>query len=341
MLIPSVALAARPTLHPVARPRTPSARRACAGVALLLAATIAGVATAAETTRSPTLPTGGHASEQFIIAWDTDGDGRVTKVEYDSTRTQRFAGADEDSTGSLNADEYVNEYAVRLDRQIAGERKASIEQTHIRFRSLDRDKDGVVSRKEYDASGERAFVDMDKDRDGRIAKDDPEATRMRPVAGNTRKPDETASPARQARPRSVIGMPSTHSRAGLIQIYDTDGDGIVTRAQYDEQRATAYKTTDTNSDGKLDENEYVDEFVDRLDRQIARNRQAQLKQGQVRFESIDADKNGDISREEYATMSTRMFDRTDTDRDGVVSRDDPEPVREQREGEARRASDRA
>jgi Ca2+-binding EF-hand superfamily protein len=261
----------------------------------------------------------------FIPSWDTNSDGKVPRAEYDAVRKERFATADEDRDGSLNADEYVNEYALRLDREIEEERKAAIGQTHTRFRALDKDGDGFVSRAEYDASGDRAFAALDHDKDGRVAKTDPETAAASPVAA---KGAEKPRPVRQ---RSAIGIPSTHTRAGFLEIYDGDADGVVTREQYAAQRASAYVKTDANRDGKVDETEYVDEFADRLDRTAVRSRQAQLKQGHVRFESIDSDKNGAISSAEYFTMSGRMFERVDTNKDGVVSQDDPPPPREQRE----------
>lgn len=290
-----------------------------------LAATLATAATP-DVASSRALPTGGHAGSLFVPAWDADGDGKVSRAEYDAARTQRFASADEDGDGALSADEYVNEYAQRLDHQIADERKASMAQTDTRFRALDRDTDNFITRVEYDASGERSFAQLDHDKDGRIAKSDPEAVRTFTEANDTERAKRSSQPQPQ-RQRSVISMPSTHSRAGFMEIYDGDADGVVTREQYDAQRRSAFTATDANADGKIDRNEYVDEFADRLDRQIARSRQAQLKQGHVRFEAIDSDKNGSIGRDEYLTMSARMFERADTDKDGIVSQDEP-PVRE-------------
>jgi Ca2+-binding EF-hand superfamily protein len=299
----------------------------------LIAAASTGAALAAEATAPQSLPTGGHAANLFIPAWDTNGDGAVPRAEYDATRTQRFASADENGDGALDADEYVNEYAVRLDRQIAEERKASIDQTHTRFRALDKDGDGFVSRAEYDGSGERAFAHLDHDKDGRIAKTDPDVARPAPApaaASEAERQKQASERQQRPRTRSVIGMPSTHDREGLLTIYDTDDDGVVTREQYDAARQAAFKATDANGDGRIASDEYVDEFADRLDRQIARSRQAQLRQGHVRFESIDADKNGRISREEYVAMSARMFERADTNKDGTVSQEDPAPPARER-----------
>ena len=135
-----------------------SASRRAIAVAIVTA--LAHSAYAAESTAAlaKTLPTGGHETSSFIPSWDTNKDGKLPRAEYDAVRIERFATADEDGNGSLSAEEYVNEYAQRLDRQVADERKAAMEQTHARFRALDKDGDGFVSRVEYDASGERAFA---------------------------------------------------------------------------------------------------------------------------------------------------------------------------------------
>lgn len=265
---------------------------------------------------------GGHAGAQFIRGWDRDGDGKVSRAEYEAARKERFAETDKDGNSSLSEDEYANEYTVRLDQQVADERKASVEQTYVRFRSLDKDRDGTVSRSEYDASGTRSFEHLDQDKDGRLTKQDAPANAS--AAGSSGDSGRAARP----RARSVINMPSTHSRAGFIEIHDEDDDGVVTREQYQALRAGAFTRTDSNADGKLSESEYVQEFNGRLDRQIERSRQRQLKQANVRFESIDTNKDGGIGLEEYFAMSTRMFERADTNKDGVVSAEDPPPVRE-------------
>jgi hypothetical protein len=262
------------------------------------------------------MPTGGHTGNAFIGTWDDDGDGKVTRPEYEAVRKARFATTDSDSNGSLTVEEYVNEYAVRLDRDIADERNASLKQTDTRFKALDKDEDKFISRAEYDSSGDRAFVHMDRNKDGRITNDD-------------------ADPAPKATPRrrSIIGMPTSHDLAGMLEIYDDDGDDVLTREQYDAHRTKAFAATDTNKDGKLDHDEYVNEFNARLSQQIDDRRQAQLKQGRVRFKAIDTDENDAISRDEYFAMSGRMFDRADTNKDGVITQDDPPPVREPRKEE--------
>ena len=290
------------------------ALRICS-LAALISATL-GVANGAENTpASESLPTGGHAGNAFIRAWDDDGDGKVARAEYDDLRKTRFAATDIDHDSSLTIDEYVNEYAVRLDRDIADERNASLKQTDTRFKAIDKDGDKFISRAEYDSTAERAFVHLDRNEDGSITRQDAEPTDQK-----------TQTPRR----RSIIAMPTSHNLAGFLEIYDDDGDDVLTREQYDAQRGKVFAATDTNKDGKLDRDEYVNEFDARLAQRIDDRRQAQLKQGRVRFKAIDADENGGISRDEYFAMSARMFDRADTNEDGAIAQDDPPSVRQRR-----------
>lgn len=283
----------------------------------LAAALSLGVAHGAETgDAGKALPTGGHTGNAFIGTWDDDGDGKVTRTEYEAVRKARFATTDSDSNGALSVAEYVNEYAVRLDRDIADERNASLKQTDTRFKALDQDQDKFISRAEYDNSGDRAFVHLDRNKDGRITNDDAD-----PAAKET------------SRRRSIIGMPTSHNLAGMLEIHDDDGDDVLTREQYDSHRTKVFAATDTNQDGKLDHAEYVAEFNARLSQQIEDRRQAQFKQGRVRFKAIDTNESGDISRDEYFAMSGRMFDRADSNKDGVITNDDPPPVREARQDE--------
>ena len=275
-----------------------------------------GVAHGAENAAAnQSLPTGGHAGNAFIGTWDDDGDGTVVRAEYETVRKARFAATDGNDNGSLTVEEYLAEYAVRLDRDISDERNASLKQTDTRFKALDQDEDKFIGRAEYDSSGDRAFVHLDRTKDGRVTQEDA---------------DPAEKKASTERRRSIIGMPTSHNLAGMLEIYDDDGDDVLTREQYDTQRAKVFAATDTNKDGKLDHDEYVKEFDARLAQRIEDRRQAQLKQGRVRFKAIDSDENGGISRDEYFAMSARMFDRADTNKDNVVSQDDPPPVRERR-----------
>ncbi len=250
---------------------------------------------------------GEEGRKRFIAEHDSDGDGRVSRAEFEQFRAERFKQGDSNGDGLLDEREYVNEYATRLDRQILGERKVHVEQTHTRFKSLDRNKDGAISREEYLASGERAFAQHDPDKTGRVV---------------AKKAGEKSTAARN---RSVLTMPTSHSVEGFLEIYDEDADGVVTRAEFDAHRQRSFAATDANGDGSLSESEYLAEFESRLDRQANRVREAQIKQAHVRFGVLDSDKSGTISPAEYLATGMRSFTLWDTDGDGAVSAADPLP----------------
>lgn len=130
-----------------------------------------------------------HGGSAFIHDYDTDGDGQVTRAEFDAVRGQRYRATDIDADGSVDETEYVAEYAGRLALQLAQsgrepdkkeeERLRQLRQARVRFDALDRNKDGRIDRAEYDASGAAAFARQDDDKDGTVTPADAAATRAK------------------------------------------------------------------------------------------------------------------------------------------------------------------
>jgi len=243
----------------------------------------------------------------FIAEHAMDDSGELTREVFINFRRARFAEADLDGKGTLSEDEYVDEYATRLEQQIDAERKGHSQQTLARFNALDRNKDGFISPEEYKASGDRAWQQFDSQNTGVI--------RLADHAGQS-----------QARSRSVLGMPTSHSITGFFDIYDESGEGVITRASYDKQRQAAFAATDLNGDGKLSLEEYQDEFEARVDRRADQVRAAQIKQAHVRFGVLDVNKDNAISLDEYLATGLRSFERWDTNGDNIISDADPLPA---------------
>jgi len=124
-----------------------------------------------------------HEHSAFIADYDLDKDGKVTAAEFKTVRDQRYAATDANKDGTVDEAEYVEEYRVRLEAQLAAssdsaerkeeQRVRQIRQAHVRFGVLDADKDGKISQAEYDASGQRAFAEQDGDGDGVITAGEP------------------------------------------------------------------------------------------------------------------------------------------------------------------------
>src|SRR5690606_28696442 len=110
-----------------------------------------------------------------------------------------------------------------------------------------------------------------------------------------------------------------------VELYDADGDDAVTRAEFDAGREATFARTDSNGDGRIDEQEYVFEFEDRLDAALAATRKGQVDQTYRRFQALDRDEDGRVTFAEYQYSGHRMFARHDTDANGVVTFGEPAP----------------
>lgn len=246
--------------------------------------------------------------KEYIAEHDANADGSVSRAEVEAFRKSRFNSGDTNQNGVLDENEYIDEFMGRLDQQIADERKSHIKQTHIRFKSLDKNNNGLISWEEYQTSGDRAFAHLDKQNTGRVvAQGDEQQTRGT---------------------RSVLSMPTSHSVNGFLALYDENADGVVTREEFDLHRKQAFIATDLDKDGALNFNEYLLEFEGRLEQQAKRIRDQQRKQAHVRFGVLDKNKSGAIEWDEYLAMGLSGFDRWDVNRDGLVSAADPLPKNE-------------
>src|SRR3546814_13380283 len=81
-----------------------------------------------------------------------------TLFPYTTLFRSRFDVTDSNGDGTVDVEEYVQEFDDRLHRALEAGRDEHIEAARRRFAAIDADKDGKVSRAEFDASGERVFA---------------------------------------------------------------------------------------------------------------------------------------------------------------------------------------
>lgn len=115
---------------------------------------------------------GGHEKINFLDFYDINGDVSVPRTEFDAQRAKDFDKINTTHDGAVTEGQYVAEFTVRLDRQLAAERAMQIKQAGVRFGVLDTNKDGHISREEFNASGKKMFDALDTNKDGVVDEKD-------------------------------------------------------------------------------------------------------------------------------------------------------------------------
>lgn len=124
---------------------------------------------------------------------------------------------------------------------------------------LDTNKDGVVTRAEAIAAADARFAKADTNGDGKITQDEVQAKReamrakwqQRRAAQGTQAGTETAG-----RPGGHRGMHHRGGRHGdMTKRLDTNGDGVVTRAEAEAAATARFDKLDANHDGRIDQSE--------------------------------------------------------------------------------------
>jgi len=182
----------------------------------------------------------------------------------------------------------------------------------IRFASLDENKDGVITRREWNGS-DRSFEVHDWNHDGVLSGEEVRQGGRR-RGGNDDDQDS----------RSVRGFDDWTSE-GFVAL-DRNRDNRISRAEWGADTAT-FRRVDRNNDGLLSRVEF---FGDEPEPTATTGRRG-------RFDAVDTNNDGRISRAEWAGTAER-FAVLDTNRDGLLTREEyggsqtsqpPEPVRTQ------------
>jgi Ca2+-binding EF-hand superfamily protein len=114
--------------------------------------------------------------------------------------------------------------------------------------------------------------------------------------------------------------------------FDTDGDGNVTREEFDAFRTSRFTAADSNSDGKLDQAEMQAQAETMQAEMLARMAENLKADAPKRIAhmmiDLDTDSDGFLSPEEAAAMGhEKMFDRMDANGDGTVSAEEAAAAR--------------
>lgn len=214
--------------------------------------------------------------------------------------------------------------------------------SQARFATLDADSNGTVTQDEFLASvDERAktgFERMDRNDDGVVNSDD------RRGWGRNKGGEQRGHGKRGERHGMSDGGRRGEGAGRSFSNLDTDGDGSISREEFDagtqaraerfEQRGERHGMRGDGMRGQRHGgmSEEMGEMREKM-RDLIQDGMDQaefaglLREGATaRFAALDADKNGELSTEEFsakvAEHAEQMFARMDRNDDGVVTRDD-------------------
>lgn len=119
-----------------------------------------------------------------------------------------------------------------------------------------------------------------------------------------------AAHAQDSKPQDSKPMHRHQGHQGMMEAADADKDGTVTRDEFLAWRAKQFAHMDRNGDGVIDD----------ADRKAAEDQREAMREqrGKGMLEKLDANGDGKITKDEFVNAPAPMFDKADTDGNGVL-----------------------
>lgn len=248
-------------------------RRLIAAVALaaLTGTAVAQTPPAGPGAPGPLGPRMGHGPMMSfaLLQWDANGDGKLTKAEFDKAQHAAFDKIDTNKDGVATPEEM--EAARKVERQ---EREAAM--AKVRFTEMDKDKNGQISLSEFQAAQAERFKDGPGSQSGerRFGPGGPAGPGGPPMFGRRMMmrfgPGDGHGPDGPGGPRGFgfrrgpggpppagqaagaqPGQPAAANRPRRAGPADGDGDGKLTFAEFSARATEAFNRADANKDGTV------------------------------------------------------------------------------------------
>jgi len=254
---------------------------------------------------------------------DRNGDGAIDRMELTAAMTARM-GRSSARSGGRGGDplKRLMQMDANKDGQISKDEWKGRPES---FARIDKDKDGVLSKKELEALGrdmrrrggwknrpaDALFRRMDKDGDKRISA---EEWTMRPElfakfdANNDGFIEAGEVMPQGGRGRMRYDVSSGKDSAAFLQRYDKNRDGSIDTKEFPHERR--FKEIDADGNGVLSRAE-IEQSLDKV----------RSERSLDFIERFDLNRDGKVTREEF-TGPARVFEAKDKNFDGVIDASD-------------------
>lgn len=230
------------------------------------------------------------------------GRGELTESEHAARTRERFARLDKNSDGVIDSSEIEAAMTERMGqfRERMGQRMGD-----RMLRRFDENRDGKVTRDEFNATVRKIFAEMDLNGDGKISDDDlPPMMRGRGVLAES----DGVGPMGMGRGRyGGAGGPMMTMLRGA----DANKDGVITLEEAQAQAGKMFAQWDRNKDNAIDSTDFDAMRKEMTDYRVKRF-----------IHRFGADKDGKITREQFDKVSKERFAMGDLNNDGRITRDE-------------------
>lgn len=121
------------------------------------------------------------------------------------------------------------------------------------------------------------------------------------------------------------GNPRARAAAAMFDRFDINGDGKITREEFDEANAQRFEQLDVNKDGSITFEELT-----------AQSKGQNAQRMRALFDHADKNGDGRLDKDEFAAISDMQFERIDINGDGVITREEFDEFIAQRQGQGQR-----